>query len=506
MSQALPSPGVRDSVLKSALQPWQSAILVLGLVTIFRLWAMSSTDLVPDEAYYWLWSRSPSIGYYDHPPMIAWWIWLSTSLFGSTSFGVRVLPVLSVAVTSLAVYQTSMELYDDSELAKRATIWLNATLLVAIGVIFATPDAPSVMFWALTVWALARLRRTGNPALWLVIGLLAGAGCVGKYTNFFIGPGIVLWLVIDPRAARWRFSPWLLIGGLVAFATFLPVLYWNAAHDWISFRKQFGRIGDHHFDVSSVAEFMAGQLGLLNPIIAIFAAIACGRFTRRSGRNADPFMFLAALTAPVLIYLVFHSFHDRVHANWPAPAYPALAIAAALGARNLSGGLHLRRAARLAAPVGIGLSSLLLLYFATPLAPRFPWASPADTVIGWKELVAQLEEERRNAGAAWLATTDYGLTGEIAFYSQDTADVQEIIERQRYSFEMPDPSLAEKPALLAVRATGGKPEKVLECFQTSGPTSTIARRAGDRVIENYLVVSVSGARKGLLADGCQPQG
>ena len=28
----------------------------------------------PDEAYYILWSNNLSLGYYDHPPMIAWLI------------------------------------------------------------------------------------------------------------------------------------------------------------------------------------------------------------------------------------------------------------------------------------------------------------------------------------------------------------------------------------------------------------------------------------------------
>ncbi|MDE1992393.1 MAG: glycosyltransferase family 39 protein, partial [Rhizobiaceae bacterium] len=107
---------------------------------------MSHIDLVPDEAYYWLWSKVPSAGYYDHPPMIAWWIWLSTMICGNSIFAIRLMPVLSIAVTSAATYLTALELFDDRSIATRATIWLNAMFLIGLELIFATPDAPSTMF------------------------------------------------------------------------------------------------------------------------------------------------------------------------------------------------------------------------------------------------------------------------------------------------------------------------------------------------------------------------
>jgi len=31
----------------------------------------ASTELIADEAYYWVYSRFPAWGYFDHPPMIA---------------------------------------------------------------------------------------------------------------------------------------------------------------------------------------------------------------------------------------------------------------------------------------------------------------------------------------------------------------------------------------------------------------------------------------------------
>ena len=62
-------------------------ILALMLVRLVTAWA---TPLASDEAYYWMLSRHPAGGYYDHPPMAVLLIRFSTWIFGDTEFGVRV--------------------------------------------------------------------------------------------------------------------------------------------------------------------------------------------------------------------------------------------------------------------------------------------------------------------------------------------------------------------------------------------------------------------------------
>ncbi|MCI5183461.1 MAG: hypothetical protein D3921_13270 [Candidatus Electrothrix sp. AW1] len=75
--------------------------LVLGLGLLVRLLMSGQFLLVPDEAYYWQWSRYPALGYYDHPPMLAWAIWLATTLFGQSEFAVRLPTVLALAFASV---------------------------------------------------------------------------------------------------------------------------------------------------------------------------------------------------------------------------------------------------------------------------------------------------------------------------------------------------------------------------------------------------------------------
>ena len=338
MSQTHSSAGEGADTPAGTETSWKIVAGVLAALTLFRLVVGAYVPLVPDDAYTWLWSLGPSWGYYTHPPMIAWWVWASTKLFGDTVFAVRLPSVLSVLVTSLAVIATARELFGRGKLGLRAALWFNAMLLVGVGAIFASPDEPSVVFWALATWALAALRRTGNPKLWLLVGLLAGLGGLSKYTDFFLGIGIVLWLVVDRDARRWLLNPWLWAGGAVAFLVFLPNLLWNADNGWLTFTKQFGRIDSGGLALGNVPDFIGGFFGLLNPLVAIFAAIGVVR-AFRPGKESDGARFLVLLGAPLIVYMCVHSLHARVEGNWLAPLYPSVAILAVFGAVGAGAGL-----------------------------------------------------------------------------------------------------------------------------------------------------------------------
>ena len=82
---------------------WAVGIL-LGLA-LFRCWYSTRLDLVPDEAYYWLWAQHLDWAYRDKGPLIAWTLSLTTHLFGDTVFGVRFLAVLLAAGTGWEIYR-----------------------------------------------------------------------------------------------------------------------------------------------------------------------------------------------------------------------------------------------------------------------------------------------------------------------------------------------------------------------------------------------------------------
>ena len=68
--------------------------LVLLAAAILRFWRLGASALVPDEAYYWLWSRHLAPGYYDHPAGVAFLIRASALVAGESEAGLRWLNAL----------------------------------------------------------------------------------------------------------------------------------------------------------------------------------------------------------------------------------------------------------------------------------------------------------------------------------------------------------------------------------------------------------------------------
>jgi 4-amino-4-deoxy-L-arabinose transferase-like glycosyltransferase len=485
---------------------WKVAAAIIVALTAFRFWASAHIGLTPDETYYWLWSRAPAAGYFDHPPMVAWWIWASTTVFGEGPFGVRALSVAAAAITSYAIFATARNLGFGMAVSARGALWLNATILIGAGAILITPDSPSVLFWALAVWVVADIRRSGDGWLWLLVGLFAGLGLLSKYTNFFLGIGILAWLLLDRDARRWFLSPWLWAGGLVAVLTFLPVLLWNAAHDWISFGKQFGRIAARTLQPGYILEFIGGQVGLLNPLIAIFVGIGVwlgvrALFRRRSGEEGA-MLFLVVLCLPLVAYMFVHSLHARVQGNWLAPVFPALALLAAIAAARCSSRL-MRGLAGLAAPVGIVVSLLVLVYFMVPGPTPFGQRTPAERFVGWSGLATEVQDLMAENGATWIATAEYALTGELAYYGPGPELVQQVDERERYLFDSVDRSVTRGPAILILTAERSRLDKFRRCFDSIVPLGEVQRFGPDGPVATYVVSLATGARGDILRRGCR---
>src|SRR5206468_2293057 len=98
-----------------------TALTISALVSL-RLVAAAWTPLTFDEAYYWMWSKHLSGGYYDHPPGVAALIRLGTMIGGDTEFGVRVASILLALPMSWAVYRTAAILFGGVRVAATATM------------------------------------------------------------------------------------------------------------------------------------------------------------------------------------------------------------------------------------------------------------------------------------------------------------------------------------------------------------------------------------------------
>jgi len=470
-------------------------LLLIAALAAARLLAAAFIPLTEDEAYYRLWAQHLRLGYYDHPPMAAWWIARGIQLVGDTALGVRLLPALSSLLTTLMVFDLGRRL-GSNRTGLVAALLYNATLTVGVGAILSIPDVPASLFWTAALWLMVRAVQE-DARWWLAAGVAAGLACLSKYSALFLAPGVILWLALtDEGRARLK-SPWPWLAAVIALAIFSANVAWNAEHHWLTFARQFGRVSPGRFAPRYLGEFLAGQFLLLNPAVAVLAGVGAIKAWRMRDQSPLPLM-AAATSVPFLAYLLLHSLHDRVQAHWPVPLYPAAALLAAFAAEGAA-----PRLARLArwAPLGIGLTAAALVYMALPqgLAAK---GDPAAQLRGWPSFADRIEAMRATSGAGWVGSLSYGVNGQLQAQRRIAAPILQINERDRYA-DLPAaaPDLA-RPGLIVDLLRRIDPARLRACFSQVGPVLKINRGSGLDADGRYGAVLVSGPRGDLLSGSC----
>jgi 4-amino-4-deoxy-L-arabinose transferase-like glycosyltransferase len=491
---------------ETALRAGLGAIAVL---IVLRFVLAATANLAEDEAYYWLWSTHLATGYYDHPPMIAYWIRAGTAIFGQTEFGVRLLGLLSALGGSYLLFRTSLSLFGDRNAAWLCVLWMNATLLCNAGAIIATPDTPLGFFSTAALFALAKLMEMRQGAWWYATGACLGLAFISKYTAALLLPGLFLWMIASAEGRRWFARPEPYIGAAIAILIITPVFHWNYVHDWASFAKQ----AEHSVKdipanaLMSVAEFFGGQAGLATPLIFLFCLFGSGyALVRGFSRGDARWLLLGAMTAPILAFFFVHAANQKIQPNWPGLVYPAAILAAVHAFRALSDergeARRLSAAFRFAPWLGMAFTLAAFIQLGFGLLPLNAKKDPTSRLKGWSQLGGDVERLKREHGAGMVLTDRYAITGELAFYGAGPDDVAQINERIRY-VSLPDPDqskLKNAPALLILRA-GAYTPPIGSNFADSHKIATLTRQAGFHPRDSYDVYFVNGYRGGLF--GCE---
>jgi len=436
-----------------------------------------SLPLVEDEAYYQLWATVPSWGYYDHPPMIAWWIAAGEALFGQSLLGVRLLSVLASGVMTFLVYRTAWLYSKDHKTAFTAALWMKAMLPFAVLGFVATPDAPSILFWTAAIWALSEVLCGGSRNWWLMVGLFAGLGVLSKFTNFFFGLSLVIWLLASKQGRGWLTAWQVWAGAVLGILVLLPFLWWNHLNGWVGFERQFGRLGvKNTFIVGDVIAFWASIVILLSPLIF-------WRVLRGLSLNRVPSV-LIWLSAPIVIYLGYHATKTSAGGQWLGPIFPTLAVIAALPmAKNWT--------TRWAAPTGIALALLVLTIGFWPGVVLIKGHNPFTQVRGWPQTIARISALAKQQGVSWIATDAYGLTGQLSHYLTPMGiTVRSVTAPERYLFlpEIPAAFCHERALFISRKSY---PDGV-GYFVHSQTGPEIIRQDHGTVLMRYWTATVSG--------------
>ena len=418
--ERVPAPGAADG----GTAVW--AALLIGGVLAWRVGQLflSPLQLYPDEAQYWLWSRTLDWGYYSKPPVIAWAIRAATALGGDGEAWVRLPAPLFHAAAAAGLFAAGRRLFDGSAGLCAAAVYLLMPGVALSSQVVAT-DAPLLAGLALALWAGARLWTGGGALSAAALGAALGAAALSKYAAFYAVGGLLLHAALDREGRRTLWTPARAAAAAAAFLlVFGPNLVWNLLHGFQTVAHtaadaDLGREAraQRGLDPLRPAGFLLSQLGVFGPApLAALAAAALG-WRRRDPRER----WLLWLAAPALAVVAAEALVARANANWAGAAYAAGSLLAARWATSGGAGWRRAVAASLALQllVAAGFSAVMVR---PGLADAAGLGNSLKRARGWREAAAAAAEWRDRAAATApvtaLAVDDRFLFNAFAYYGR----------------------------------------------------------------------------------------
>lgn len=422
-------------------RPGMWAGVIICVTTLVRVWfvATHQLDLVQDEAHYWDWTRHLQLSYYSKGPLIAYLISLGTTIFGATELGVRSMAIAGSAAIQGVVYWGLAQLWGRPLTALWALLIANTMLIFMAAGILMTTDNPLLLGWVaglFLLYAASTREKESSRYFWLLAAAVAW-GIWAKYTMLVFPLVALVYSLGVQRQAMLPRGYWPRLAGALGLGVVLglvPIVLWNAGHDWVGFRHVLHRGGVESagwlewFDWEEFPEYLGSQIGVLTPWWFVFLLLgAWGALKRLRGPAGVDGMGLTRRQAwllnagfwPVWLFFVFWSLHTHVEANWSAVSYGAGIVLAALAWQRYwerARGRH--RKWRVLWPT-LGLV-LFVLVHAQNLMPLPAEYNPAARLKGWHDLGAEVhrlqEEQFVRSNRVFVFSDRYNTTAALSFY------------------------------------------------------------------------------------------
>lgn len=403
-------------------------------------------ELSPDEAQYWTWSQRLDFGYYSKPPGIAWQIFLSTQIFGSTEFGVRFFSICYSFALGLLIYFLALK----SSLSPRGAFWCGLMFALSplgfLSSLMAITDVGFVFFWTVCCLIVAQALQNHKAPHPLIIGFMVMMGALYKW------PMYLFWIFYVPF---WRaYFPFQKLSHVIFAIAFsllalVPSAIWNIQHDFSTFKHVFTTLrgGNNPNSSPNILEFLGNQFLLLSPILFVMLLLSFVQTVKKWKTLSPQLQFYAVVTISLLIFGSLLSLHQKIQGNWMAFAYSTGIVLIGWLAYEFSTTKWTHCIVKIAIVINIilGLIAFSLPSFFTH-SNVLPWRmNPFKQNMGWNILAEKLNQIGYDPNTEFLVSDTYQVTSELSFYApgQHIAYFLNLDERRNNQFVY-WPSLNEK--------------------------------------------------------------
>ena len=281
-----------------------------GLLLLLGILQAASTELQDDEAYYWVYSHYPAWGYFDHPPLIAILIKAGYAIFPN-GLGVRLFPLLLNIATIFVI----------EKLLVRKNPFLFYAIVLSIAVIqivgfLAIPDIPLLFFTALFFLWYRRFLNQPTFVNTFLLGLVMALLMYSKYHGVLI----ILFTLLSNFSLLKKRQAWMAAG--IAILLFLPHLWWQYQHNWISIRYHLFESNTSAYKLSYTLDYLWPQILLIGPLAGFLLLPAS--FMYKPKNEIEKAMRFTMMG--VFVFFFISSFKGKVEANWTLPAFVCIMV------------------------------------------------------------------------------------------------------------------------------------------------------------------------------------
>ena len=276
----------------------------LAAIFILNVIQSSFTQLIFDEAYYWYYSQNMAWGYFDHPPMVALLIKISSYFFNG-ELGVRFMSCVLSTVNIILLWLMIDNPKKNDYIKHFFVLVFSMTLLNAYG-FFTLPDTPLLFFTSCFLLTYKHFIKKPKVGLSILLGVFMAALMYSKYHAVLV---IFFVLLSNLKLVKNKYA-WLAV--FVALLSYAPHFYWLYENDLVSIKYHLYERpnGAYSFEKYTLGFFvnLVAVFGLTFPFIykALFKTKSNDLFTKA----------LIYLTYGVILFFFVSSFNRRVQTQW----------------------------------------------------------------------------------------------------------------------------------------------------------------------------------------------
>lgn len=315
---------------------------------LLKLWLAAAFPMTGDEAFFYQWGVFPDWGYYDHPPMVGWMLYVLNSI-SSYPLLLRIVTVLLWSGIALGLLDLGRRIAPD----RAAVVWWLGSLFLALPFTWAlnvvTTDTPLILFVFASAYCFIRARLAKTLSWYAAVGVFLGLALLSKYFAGLLA--IVYFVYLVRRRDDWGKLLLIVICAL-PFAA-INVAY-NATHCWNNVMfNLINRNEGTQWSIRTVLAYVAMMVYLITPWVLLKVIRA-----RKAMAKHAPVVALFLL--PFALFLLL-SAKKTIGLHWVLGFMPFVFLFTGLVSEPGELRKYFRWTVWLAIPHFIALAALILL-------------------------------------------------------------------------------------------------------------------------------------------------